>query len=72
MARQCGTSIAMIEQHYSHVVPSMFEQELSGVTFEQIKEEPSAEYQKHREYVQEALARQYQEWAAEYKRRGCI
>ena len=72
LARQCGTSIAMIEQHYSHVVPSMFEQELSGVTFEQIKEEPSAEYQKHREYVQEALARQYQEWAAEYKRRGCI
>ncbi|MDC2888989.1 tyrosine-type recombinase/integrase [Psychrosphaera algicola] len=35
LAKQCGTSTAMIEQHYSHVVPSMFEEELSGVKFDE-------------------------------------
>ncbi len=32
IARQCGTGIQMIEQHYSHVVPKMFRSKLSGVT----------------------------------------
>ncbi len=31
LAKQCGTSLQMIEQHYSHVVPKMFTRELSGV-----------------------------------------
>jgi integrase len=31
LARQCGTSIQMIEQHYSHVVPKIFSNQLSGV-----------------------------------------
>jgi hypothetical protein len=31
LARQCGTSIQMIEQHYSHVVPKMFSNQLSGM-----------------------------------------
>jgi integrase len=31
IARQCGTGIQMIEQHYSHVVPKMFRSKLSGV-----------------------------------------
>lgn len=33
IAKQCGTSVAMIEQHYSHVKPEMFADKLSGVTF---------------------------------------
>lgn len=31
IARQCGTGIQMIEQHYSHVVPKMFRGKLSGI-----------------------------------------
>ncbi|MFT4927401.1 MAG: hypothetical protein ACI8WB_003508, partial [Phenylobacterium sp.] len=31
LAKQCGTSVQMIEQHYSHVIPKMFAKELSGV-----------------------------------------
>lgn len=30
IAKQCGTSELMIEQHYSHVTPSMFARELAG------------------------------------------
>ncbi|AWB66034.1 integrase [Saccharobesus litoralis] len=30
LAKQCGTSVSMIEQHYSHIVPSMFQEELSS------------------------------------------
>jgi len=30
IATQCGTSIEMIERHYSHVVPAMFANKLSG------------------------------------------
>jgi len=29
-AKQCGTSADMIEQHYSHIVPTMFADLLSG------------------------------------------
>ena len=31
IAKQCGTSIAMIEQHYSHVMPIMFAKEIANV-----------------------------------------
>ncbi|RHW77571.1 tyrosine-type recombinase/integrase [Colwellia sp. RSH04] len=68
LAKQCGTSVAMIEQHYSHVVPSMFEEELSGVKFKnQIKKE--------KPMTSKALAiieNRFQSWEAEYKKRGCI
>jgi len=30
IAAQCGTSVEMIERHYSHLVPSMFAEQLSG------------------------------------------
>ena len=30
VAKQCGTSIEMLERHYSHVVPEMFAEQLSG------------------------------------------
>ncbi len=72
LARQCGTSIAMIEQHYSHVVPSMFEQELSGVTFEKIEKKPSAKSRERKKRIQSKLSERFKEWEAETKRRGCI
>jgi integrase len=31
LTRQCGTSIEMIERHYSYAIPRMFSQQLSGV-----------------------------------------
>ena len=68
LAKQCGTSVAMIEQHYSHVVPSMFEEELSGVAFSQ-------KPKKERKLNDKALAKQtekYKNWEAEFKQRGCI
>lgn len=35
LAKQCGTSIEMIDRTYSHLVPSMFRQEFSGINYEQ-------------------------------------
>jgi integrase len=68
LAKQCGTSVAMIEQHYSHVVPSMFEEELSGVKFKKVvnNEKP---------LTTKALAiieNRFKSWEAEFKKRGCI
>lgn len=68
LAKQCGTSTAMIEQHYSHVVPAMFEEELSGVKFE---EKPK----KDKPLSKKALDRQinkFKDWELEYQRRGCL
>lgn len=73
LARQCGTSTAMIEQHYSHVVPSMFEEELSGVTFENSEEKPKSKRALAREKrTKKVLEQRFKEWELEYKRRGCI
>jgi len=73
LARQCGTSTAMIEQHYSHVVPSMFEEELSGVTFENSEEKPKSKRALAREKrTKKVLEQRFKEWEAEYKNRGCI
>lgn len=30
IAKQCGTSTAMIETHYSHITPLMYAKELAG------------------------------------------
>lgn len=68
LAKQCGTSVAMIEQHYSHVVPSMFEEELSGVKF---KKQTKIE----KLIAEKSLAiikNRFKSWEAEYKKRGCI
>lgn len=35
LAKQCGTSIEMIDRTYSHLLPTMFRQEFSGVNYEQ-------------------------------------
>ncbi|WP_286233685.1 tyrosine-type recombinase/integrase [Thalassotalea sediminis] len=68
LAKQCGTSVAMIEQHYSHVVPSMFEEELSGVKFaaKPKKEKPPTKK------VLATLENRFKSWEAEFKKRGCI
>ncbi|MDO6447165.1 site-specific integrase [Colwellia sp. 1_MG-2023] len=68
LAKQCGTSVAMIEQHYSHVVPSMFEEELSGVKF---KKQPKKE-KPMTEKALEIIENRFKSWEAEYKKRGCI
>ncbi|MBL4911451.1 MAG: tyrosine-type recombinase/integrase [Alteromonadaceae bacterium] len=74
IAKQCGTSIQMLEQHYSHVMPEMFTNELSGVDFTntdpvklivQDTEEEKAELAKD-------TAKWMNEWNAEYKKRGCL
>ena len=73
IARQCGTSAAMIEQHYSHVKPEMFADALSGVTFDD--EKPKKKSRKtlaRRALSSERDEKRFKEWAAEYKQRGCI
>lgn len=71
LAKQCGTSISMIEQHYSHVIPKMFSNQLSGVYMDEVKQVKnrfslSSVKAKH-SYVRRAA-----EWEANYSRRGCI
>ncbi|ARD43796.1 site-specific integrase [Colwellia sp. PAMC 21821] len=68
LAKQCGTSTAMIEQHYSHVVPSMFEEELSGVKFK--KEDKKVRHMNKKSLDKQI--EQFKGWEAEYKKRGCI
>jgi len=67
LAKQCGTSIQMLEQHYSHVVPKMFTKELSGVDIG-IKPKRKAPKSKNSAKIIKML----KEWEVEYKRRGCI
>ncbi|WP_207903127.1 hypothetical protein [Rheinheimera sp. D18] len=70
LARQCGTSIEMIERHYSHVIPRMFSQQLSGVKLPDKKE---IEKKWEREELAAKLwERRYIAWEGSYKRRGCI
>lgn len=73
IARQCGTSAAMIEQHYSHVKPEMFADALSGVIFDDEKPKQRS----RRALARQALSderdeKRFREWAAEYCNRGCI
>lgn len=75
LARQCGTSTAMIEQHYSHVVPSMFEEELSGVTFEEPLNKPKKKNKATADRykrTKEVLEKRFKQLEADYKQRGCI
>jgi integrase len=69
LAKQCGTSIAMIEQHYSHVVPRMHTSALSGIEFGENPTKPAFKRSKKSllssvEYLKE--------WEYELKTRGCI
>lgn len=69
IARQCGTGIQMIEQHYSHVIPRMFGRELSGVALENQK---MVDKQFSEVHYDELLRHQIDRWAQNYKLRGFI
>jgi hypothetical protein len=61
----------MIEQHYSHVVPKMFSNQLSGMDMPVEAKEIKDRFDVPDE-TKEVFARKAKEWAANYKRRGCI
>ena len=67
IAKQCGTSVTMIEQHYSHVKPEMFADALSGVIFN--KDKPRKRSKRALERQQKAELRdekRFKEWEASY------
>lgn len=68
LAKQCGTSVQMIEQHYSHVVPKMFTKELSGVDIGTTKPKKKTPKPKNPAKIINML----KGWKSEYKRLGCI
>jgi len=70
IAKQCGTSVAMIEQHYSHVVPKMFTNELSGVELK--KEGKVKKRHKLPSKTIIKITEKMKTWEIEYKKRGCI
>ncbi|RTR33212.1 hypothetical protein [Shewanella atlantica] len=72
LAKQCGTSVLMIEQHYSHVVPKMFTRELSGVEVRKSKPKKKVISPTALAKKQARLVKQFKEWSMEYKKRGCI
>ena len=72
LAKQCGTSVSMIEQHYSHLVPSMFEEELSGVKFDDKPKKKKSPSLKAMEKSRAKTSERFKEWELEYKNRGCI
>ncbi len=71
LAKQCGTSISMIEQHYSHVIPKMFGNQLSGIEIDEVKQ-VKGRFSMTNERAVAAYTRRAKEWEANYKRRGCI
>ncbi|MDP4536333.1 site-specific integrase [Alkalimonas collagenimarina] len=70
LARQCGTSIEMIERHYSHVIPRMFSQQLSGVELPEKKEIEKKWEQK--ESVAKLWKERYIKWEQNYKSKEAI
>ncbi|EHR40302.1 tyrosine-type recombinase/integrase [Alishewanella jeotgali] len=70
LARQCGTSIEMIERHYSHVIPRMFSQQLSGVVIPDKKE--IEKKWEHQESLIKLWKERFIQWEKSYKRKGCI
>ncbi|MBO2626657.1 site-specific integrase [Shewanella algae] len=71
LAKQCGTSIQMIEQHYSHVIPRMFSKELSGVDLPD-PDKVIAKFEPLPDKSIKYFERKYAEWENNYKSRGCI
>jgi integrase len=72
LAKQCGTSIAMIEQHYSHVTPKMYSKELSGVDLGKAKSKVKGKKTSGSKQNEARLSELFKEWQASYKQRGCI
>ena len=71
LAKQCGTSISMIEQHYSHVIPKMFGNQLSGIEMDEVKQVKDR-FAISSERGLAAYTKRAKEWEANYRRRGCI
>ncbi|RLV57758.1 site-specific integrase [Parashewanella curva] len=72
IAKQCGTSVEMIEKHYSHVTPRMFGKELSGVDISNVHSEAhssSNEISELRKIMWENL---FEKWERNYREKGCI
>ncbi|MCS6192227.1 site-specific integrase [Shewanella baltica] len=72
LAKQCGTSIAMIEQHYSHVTPKMYSKELSGVDLGKAKSKVKTKRTSGVKQNEARLTELFKEWQVSYKQRGCI
>ncbi|MEL4373249.1 site-specific integrase [Shewanella xiamenensis] len=70
LAKQCGTSVAMIEKHYSHVIPKMYSRELSGVDLGEVTVKKSI--RKRSDKHLNILKEKYKEWEIHYKKVGCI
>lgn len=71
LAKQCGTSIAMIEQHYSHVIPKMFSDQLSGVEMDEVKQIKDR-FDISKELAKASYAKRAALWQTNYKEHGCI
>lgn len=66
LARQCGTSIEMIERHYSHVIPRMFSQQLSGVVLPD-KQEIEKKWDRQ-ESIAKIWMKRYVKWEDNYRK----
>ncbi len=71
LAKQCGTSIEMIDRNYSHLLPTMFRQEFSGIAYEQ--EEPDSLKQRNiSQKAREANIRDYGWLADNFEKRNFV
>jgi hypothetical protein len=61
----------MIEQHYSHVVPKMFSNQLSGMDMPVEAKEIKDRFDEP-DKTKEIFARKAKEWSINFMRKGCI
>lgn len=71
LAKQCGTSIEMIDRTYSHLLPSMFRQEFSGIVYEQ-KDPDSLKRRKISKKTKDVNTSRYKQYYLNFKERGFI
>lgn len=73
LAIQCGTSIQMLESHYSHAKPEMFTGLLAGVAFSNPVKKLSQRLDPSIDQETIDITNKFiDEWEAEYANRGCI
>lgn len=71
LAKQCGTSIEMIDRTYSHLLPSMFRQEFSGMVYEQ-KDPDSLKRRQISQKTKSANIRNYSWLAENFRKRSFV
>lgn len=71
LAKQCGTSIEMIDRTYSHLLPSMFRQEFSGMVYEQ-KEPDSLKRRSISQKAKEKNIKNYANFEKNFLQRGFV